>query len=156
MLYIQSNHKEKVHYTQGNWVIKHKDRTRTQYLLHEALTEITSAQPIILSSSCTLVHAECMRYLIITISPFQLSCLHKSDQHFKFSNHMSCFFVGLMIACPWLSTAMKYSLCGGLSWYMNIRNPFHEVSVLCFSLTKATTISLQNLESYSSLEQSDW
>jgi len=65
MLYIYSNNKEKVHYTQGNQVIKHEDRARTQYLLHEVLTEITLVQLIILSLSCTLVHVEYMRYLII-------------------------------------------------------------------------------------------
>jgi len=62
MLYIQGWHKEKVHHTQDNQVIRHEDRVRTQYLLYEALTEITLVQPIILSSPCTLVYAEYMRY----------------------------------------------------------------------------------------------
>jgi len=66
-LYIQSNNEEKVHCIQGNQVIKHEDRARTQHLLHEVLTEITSAQPIILSLPCTLVYAECMRHLIVIV-----------------------------------------------------------------------------------------
>jgi len=40
-LYIQSNNKENVYYTQDNQVIKYKNRTRIQHLLHEVLTEIT-------------------------------------------------------------------------------------------------------------------
>ena len=66
------------------------------------------------------------------------------------------FFVGLMIACSWLSTAMKYGLYGGPPWYIDIGNLFHKVSILCFSLIKATAISLQNLGSCSSLEKNDW
>jgi len=66
MLYIQSNNEEKIHYTQDNCIIKHKDRVRTQHLLHKALTEITLVQPIISSLSCTLVHTECIRHLIVT------------------------------------------------------------------------------------------
>jgi len=62
MLYIQSWHEEKVYHTQGNQVITHEDRARTQHLLYEALTEITLVQPIISSSLCTLVHTEDMRY----------------------------------------------------------------------------------------------
>jgi len=51
------------------------------------------------------------------------------------------FFVGPMIACPQLLTTIKYGLCGGPPWYIDIGNPFHEVSVLYFFLMKATAIS---------------
>jgi len=75
ILYIQSNNEEKVHCTQDNRVIKYEDKAKTQHLLHEVLTEITLVQLIISSLLYTLVHAECMRYLIITL------VLHREVQH---------------------------------------------------------------------------
>jgi len=52
------------------------------------------------------------------------------------------FFVGPMIACSLLSIAIKYGLYGGPPWYMDIGYLFYKVFILCFSLTKNTTISL--------------
>jgi len=43
MLYIQSNNEENIHHTQGNQVIKHKNKVRILHLLYEVLTKITLA-----------------------------------------------------------------------------------------------------------------
>jgi len=62
MLYIYKYNEKIVYNTQGNQDIEHEGRARIQHLLHEVLTETTSAQPIMLSLPCTLVYTEDMTY----------------------------------------------------------------------------------------------
>jgi len=61
-LYIIISHEESVHSTWGKQVIVHEAKLKMLHLLHETLTEILVAQPIMLSLPFAQVHTASRRY----------------------------------------------------------------------------------------------